>query len=158
MLEVAGSNPATSIVNKRGNMNVLLVLAGVLLGVFFTFAGQAIRSAYLDWRSRRNWVIAGRRWKQILDNVSYKRVSGHWTSKQLTLEEQLEDLQCRVTALFTGDTPIDFDETMEILKTSENRLSEVELDKHRERLADIAEHAYVPAEVLRTPREWVKAK
>lgn len=125
-------------------MEILLVLAGVLLGVGITFGGLAVRSLYLEWRVRQNWAIAGRRWREILDNMSYKRVSGHWTPKVLTPEERLADLERRVSGLFDGTIPIDFEDTLTMIDESDNKFSPMEAEAHRLRLADKAEGAFVP--------------
>ena len=128
-------------------MNILLVLVGMLLGVVGTFGAQVVGRMYSDWRMRQRWANAGKRWREIMDNMSYKRVSGHWTPKVLTPEERFDDLQRRVSALFDG-TPIDFNETLESLKISENRLPEYELEEHRERAENRVSAGVVDAREL----------
>lgn len=118
-------------------MNVLLVLAGVLLGVFGTFVGQAIRSTYLDWRNKRNWVIAGRRWTEVLDHITKDRQTV-WTER--TAEERLEDLQRRVAMIVTSEHIDDFDKQLAYINDHPERLPDHERKEHDER-ADAIEAA-----------------
>ena len=118
-------------------MDILLVLAGILFGVGITFGGIAVRRMYLDWRIRRNWAIAGRRWMEIM-NVQNSRTG--YPSTQ-TAEERLADLQGRVHMIITGEPIDDFDKQRAYIQDHPERLPEHEMEEHRER-DDARERAY----------------
>lgn len=124
-------------------MEILLVLAGVLLGVVGTVVFQVVRAWYLDWRRTRAWAILGKRWVEVSRVVPTGSHAGRFANRNRSAEQKLEDLQRRVDNLFNG-TPVTIEDTMEILESSDNRLPEHELEEHKNRLAQKAEGAFVP--------------
>lgn len=122
-------------------MDILLVLAGVLLGIAVTLGVQTVRVWYFDWRRTRDWALAGRRWKEILDHITTDRRTV-WAER--SAEERLADLQRRVAMIVTGEPIDDFDKQLAYINEHPERLPEHELEEHRER-AEARERAYADA-------------
>ena len=118
-------------------MEILLVLAGVLLGVVVTLGAQSARVWYLDWQRSRDWATAGRRWMEIMDVLNSRK--GY--KQTLSAEARLADLQRRVHMIITGEPIDNFDEQLAYIKDHPERLPEHELEEHRER-AEARERAY----------------
>ncbi len=111
-------------------MEILLILAGVLLGIVVTLAAQSVRVWYLDWQRTRAWALAGKRWREILDVMNGRK--GYPNTQ--TAEARLEDLQRRVHMIITGEPIDDFDKQLAYIKDHPERLPEHVLEEHRERV------------------------
>lgn len=131
----------------------VIVASGIVSGLL-TYYGIKLHRKYVCWRGRKNWEVAGRKWKYIVDYSTRALVPATPADERKRIEYARSFLNAIDLSAHSDEVDEGFFKTVEYLQDESNpsKLSDVsELQEHKDRIVEIERRADQLRTVLDKP-------